>query len=216
VSKTSKNAAAESKTARDRTIEIIAVLMLGVATVGSAWCGYQATRWNGEQARLTHVSTDSRVEASRLFSLATQTVAYDTNMVSQYAQAVVAKNDKLKAFYRASLIRPDFIEILDQWEAQVAAGTLPTNLLDDKAYLDSQFATYRAAEATAEQATSAGEEAGKNADAFVLTTLLLAIGLFFAGVTSSFRFPTARLLLVAASAVTLAVAAARLVDLPIV
>jgi hypothetical protein len=158
VSKTSKNSA-ESKTARDRTIEIIAVLMLGVATVGSAWCGYQATRWNGEQARLTHVSTDSRVEASRLFSLATQTVAYDTNMVAQYAQAVVAKNEQLMAFYRASLIRPGFIEILDQWEAQVAAGTLPTNLLDDKAYLDSQFSSYRAAEATAEQATSAGEEA---------------------------------------------------------
>ena len=36
----------------DRPLEIIAVLMLGVATLGSAWCGYQATRWNSEESDL--------------------------------------------------------------------------------------------------------------------------------------------------------------------
>ncbi len=74
-----------AKSPRDRFIEMFAVILLGVATVGSAWCCYQATRWNGEQDKLVRESTDARVEASRLFSLGTQIVAYDTNVVGQYA-----------------------------------------------------------------------------------------------------------------------------------
>lgn len=194
---------------------MFAVILLGVATVGSAWCGYQATRWNGEQDKLVRESTDARVEASRLFSLATQIVAYDTNVVGQFAQAAAAKNQQLMDFYRRSLVRPAFVPILDRWLAEVKAGQSPQNLLDDKDYLDTQFGPYRKAQAQAEEYTRLGEEASNNSDAFVLTTLLLAVGLFFAGVTSSFRFPPARFVLLVGAALAIALAAARLVDLPI-
>ena len=56
----------------DRLIEMITVLVLGLATVGTAWCGYQAAQWNGVQSTATSTSTDQRVEASRLFGVATQ------------------------------------------------------------------------------------------------------------------------------------------------
>ena len=112
----------EAKSPRDRFIEMFAVILLGVATVGSAWCGYQATRWNGEQDKLVRESNDARVEASRLFSLGTQYVAYDTNVVGQYAQAVAAKNQPLMDFYRTTLVRPAFLPILDRWLAEAKAG----------------------------------------------------------------------------------------------
>ena len=198
----------------DRVIEVIAVMLLGIATVGSALCGYQATRWNGEQARLIRVAADEHVESSRLFSLGTQTDAYDTNIVAQYAQAASAKDEKLMRFYRSSLVRPKFLPILDRWEAEVSSGVLPLNLLDDQEYLDTQFGQYRKVEADATANTLLADEAGRNADAFVLTTLLLAVGLFFAGVTASFRVRVARLMLLGGAALTLSLAAARLVDLP--
>jgi hypothetical protein len=43
-----------SRQSNNRQSEMIAVLLLGVATIGTAWCGYQASRWNkyhGEIAR---------------------------------------------------------------------------------------------------------------------------------------------------------------------
>ena len=206
----------QGKSHRERLIEIIAVLLLGVATVGSAFCGYEATQWNGEEARLVRESSAQHVESSRLFSLATQIISYDTNIVSQYAQAAAAKNEQLKAFYRKSLVRPGFLPILDRWEAEVASGAFPQNLLEDKDYLDAQFADYRKVDAQATASTAAAEIAGSNSDAFLLTAIFLAVGLFFAGVTSSFRYALARYILLAAAAVTVAYSAARIVDLPII
>jgi hypothetical protein len=215
VSKSSAASGGQGKSRRERLIETVAVILLGVATVGSAFCGYEATQWNGEEARLVRQASTDHVESNRLFGLATQIIAYDTNIVAQYAQAAAAKNEPLKEFYRKSLVRPAFLPILDDWEAQVASGVLPTNLLEDQEYLDEQFADYRKVDAAAVTATAAGEEAGNNADEFVLTAIFLAVGLFFAGVTSSFRYPLARYTLLAAAALTVAYSATRLVDLPI-
>src|SRR4051812_41397870 len=162
----------------DRVIEVLAVILLGIATVGSAWCGYQASKWNGKESDAARAASDSRVEASRLFTLAVQGVTYDATMVANYAQAYQEQNTSLVTFYRTSLIRPAFLPVLDQWEAEVRAGRAPTNLLSDQAYLDTQYGPYRAEEAKAERNTLAAQDAGLNSDDFVLTTLLFAVALF--------------------------------------
>ena len=58
-------------------------------------------------------------------------------------------------------------------------------------------------------------QAGVNAQQYVLTTIVLAVALFFAGVTSSFRYKPARAMLIILSLATLAFAASRVADLPI-
>jgi hypothetical protein len=170
-----------------KLLEIIAVLILGITTVGTAWCGYQASQWNGAQSDLARESSDELVEASRLFGLATQKVSYDSTIIANYAIAVQEGDDQLTEFYRKTLVRPDFTATLDKWIAEVRAGGTPTSLFEDTAYLDQQFADYQTA----------------------------TVALFFAGVTSSFRYlPThAFLLILALGAV--AGAALRLADLPV-
>jgi hypothetical protein len=199
----------------DRLIEVIAVVMLGVATVGSAWCGYQASQWNSNQDDDARAATDAHVEASRQFGLATQKVAYDASMVANYAQAVIDGNDKLIAFYRSSLFRPAFLPIVEKWEAEVKAGGTPTNLFQDQQYVKDTFADYQVIEDKATAATLAATDAGKLGDDYVLTTLLLASALFFAGVTTSFRMRVPRLMLLAAAGLTIAYAASRLVTLDV-
>jgi hypothetical protein len=156
-------------------------------------------------------SSTVQVEAARQFGLATQVVSYDSNTISQYANAAAADNTSLMRFYRETLIRPEFLPILDRWEQQVAAGSSPENLLSDENYVDTQLSSYRATEASAE---ALSQEAGDEADDYVLTTLILASALFFAGLTTSFRVRFARLLLLGSS-LLIAYAAARLVDLSI-
>ncbi len=199
-----------------RLLEIIAVLILGITTVGTAWCGYQASQWNGAQSDLARESSDDRVEASRLFGLATQKVAYDSNIIANYAIAAQQGNDKLTEFYRKTLVRPAFMPILDSWIAEAQAGGTPASLFTDTAYLDQQFGDYRAATDKAEKATQASQAAGQTANAYVVTTILLAVALFFAGVTSSFKYVPARVFLLILALGTIAVAASRLADLPII
>ena len=162
--------------AADRLLELIVVLLLGITTVGTAWCGFQATRWNGESGDLNGVATAQRVEGSRLFGLATQRVTYDSMMVAKYAEASQQGNVQLQQFYRRSVIRPEFLPVLDRWEAAVKAGDPTVGVFEDKEYLAGQFADYQETVAAAEQAALESQHAGEVAEAYVGTTILLAVG----------------------------------------
>ena len=199
----------------DRLIEIIAVLLLGMTTIGTAWCGYQAAQWNGQSGDLARMASLQSLEGARQFGLATQKVSYDSQIVAQYAQARADGNTRLQQFYRESLIRPDFLPILDRWEATVSAGQSPLRLTEDPEYLAAQLAEYEKAVAAAEDSANASNQAADTADDYVAITILLASSLFFAGVTSSFRYRPARAFLLILSLGTFAIATARLADLPV-
>jgi hypothetical protein len=199
----------------DQALEILAVLILGLATIGTAWCGFQASRWSGEEGRRARESSDLRIEASRQFGLASQIVQYDTNTVSDYAQALADRNDELATFIRTSLARDEFVPILDQWKAEYGLGEDPANLLENQAYLDAQFAEFRATDAESETVAAAAEQAARNSDRYVGNTVLLAMALFFAGVTGSFRNRVPRLLMLSGAGLIAAWVASQLIDLPV-
>ena len=201
--------------AADRLLELIVVLLLGITTVGTAWCGFQAARWNGASADLAGVASERRVEGSRLFGLATQRVTYDSMVLAKYAEASQQGNAQLVQFYRRSVVRPDFLPFLDRWEAAARAGEPTVGVFEDKDYLAGQFGAYEETVAAAEQSTKESQTAGAVAEGYIATTILLAIGLFFAGVTSSFKYRLARVLLLIAATGSVAIAAARIADLPI-
>ena len=117
-----------SRQSNNRLSEMIAVLLLGIATIGTAWCGYQASRWNQDQGEISRQGSDLRVEANRQFGLATQAIVYDSNLVAQYAKAVVDGDTGLQEFYRATLFRPAFLPVLDRWEQAIKEGETPTRL----------------------------------------------------------------------------------------
>lgn len=199
----------------DKLIELIAVLLLGLSTLGTAWCAYEATQWGGQSSDLGRQSAQQSVENARLFGLATQTIAYDSMTVAQYAQAVSDGNTRLRNFYRQSVIRPDFLPTLNRWEAEVRAGRSPVPLGQDPEYLATQLAPYEKSVAASAEISRQSQEAGTTASAYVSVTILLAVALFFAGVVSSFRYRAARVLLLAASLAVLGVAASRLASLPV-
>jgi len=191
------------------------VVLLGVASIGSAWSAYQVSRWNGVETDEARVSAALRIDASREYALATQIVAYDAAAVSQYAQAIAADNDPLQDFLRETIVRPSFRPIIDDWRDQIAAGELPTNLLQDEDYLTGLFAESTAADAAALATATRSEEAGNNADGYVRITLFFAMALFFAGITASFNSRLARVMLLSAAGITVVVASALLASYPI-
>jgi len=190
----------------------------GVAT---AWCGIQASQWNGKEAEESRDAGIARTDASQEFVLATQIFAYDADMTTQYAQVLAAGDAPTQASLRKNLVRPGFLPVLDSWEAAVVAGDQSSlNLFNDQAYIDALFAESTAAEAESEAALVRSNQASENGDSYLLTTLLTtlltATALFFAGVTSSFTSRPAQLALLSIVLTIIVLAAARLTDLPVV
>ena len=194
---------------------MIAVILLGVATVSTAWSGYQASRWNQEQSDIAREASDLRIEANRQVGLATQTIVYDANLVTQYAKAVSDGDTQLQDFYKSTLFRADFLPVLERWQSAVRSGQTPPRLLEDRDYLDAQLAPYQETQAKAEAKDIESKDAGQNGDDYVLLTLLLAAALFFAGVTTSFKLELARLVLLGLSAVLLAYCISQIATLPV-
>ena len=107
--------------------------MLGLGSVATAWCGIQTSKWNGEEARQSRDAGLLRTDSSELFSFGTQKFAYDANMVAQYARAVVDGDERSQQFIRENLMRPDFLPVVDQWEAEIAATrTIDKSLFEDQ------------------------------------------------------------------------------------
>jgi hypothetical protein len=198
-----------------RLIEIVTVVLLAVATVGSAWSAYQVARWNGTETDEARKSGSLRIDASREYSLATQIVAYDAAAVGQFGQAVAAGNEDLQEFLRATIIRSGFEPILQQWRDEIDAGVVPTNLLENDDYLRELFAKSDELDAASLAAAQRSEEAGDNADGYVRLTLFFATALFFAGITASFSSRTARIMLLSAAGVTVAIAIGLLFSYPV-
>jgi ABC-type Fe3+-siderophore transport system permease subunit len=198
-----------------RFTEVVTVLLLAVASVGSAWSAFQVSQWNGVETDAARASAGYRIEASREYSLATQIVAYDASAVGQYAQAIAAENVELQTFLSETIVRPGFRPIIDQWKQQIDAGELPTNLLENQEYLDELFAASDATDAKALAASIRSEEAGDTADDYIRLTLFFATALFFAGITASFRTRFPRILLLTLAGATLVVAGSLLASYPI-
>lgn len=211
----SSDSGRSSRSQPGRLIEIVTVLLLAVATVGSAWSAYQVARWNGVETDEARASAVFRIEGSREYALATQIVAYDSATVSQYAAAVSTDNERLQEFLRTTLVRPGFLPVLESWEAQIAAGQTPTNLIADEDYLDELFAAADGADADAAGANARSEDAGANADDYIRLTLFFASALFFAGITASFSNRLSRLMLLFGAGGILAVAGVLLAGYPV-
>ena len=113
-------------------------------------------------------------------------------------------------------MRPGFLPILDEWEAVIAeTGEPPPNLVENQEYLDDLFAEANRYDDEAAALSADGDEAKQHADDYIQTTLFMASALFFAGVTASFSSRFTRLILLAASLVTLAYAASRIAGYPV-
>lgn len=118
-------------------------------------------------------------------------------------------------FLRATPVRPGFVPTFENWQAQIAAGQMPTNLLEDEADAGELFAPSDALDAGAGEATARSEEAGANGEDYIQLTLFFASVLFFAGITASFSNRFSKIVLLLGSAVILAAAGVLLARCPI-
>ncbi len=176
-------------------VDIASAVLLALATVATAWSGYQASRWNGEQAKAAARANAARIESTRASGLANAQTQVDVATFIAWADAYAHEDARLTDFY-FDRFRKEFKPAVEAW-----AATRP--LKNPKAPL-TPFAMpeYRLAEQTKAdilQKESERYAAGARAyiqrsTNYVLGVVLFATALFFAGMSA--KLPSRRIRIV--------------------
>src|SRR3954449_8363461 len=92
----------------ERRLELGAVLLLAMTTLATAWCGYQAARWSGEQSQHYARASATRVKAGQAATRAGQLRIDDLLYFNEWLDARRAGDTKLAEIYRRRF-RPEFV-----------------------------------------------------------------------------------------------------------
>ncbi|HEX5916208.1 MAG TPA: hypothetical protein VFY76_00065 [Nocardioides sp.] len=173
--------------------EGVATVLLVVAAVATSWSSYQATRWNGEQAAAAGRTNAIRIEASRADALAEAQTQIDVATFIAWAEADVTGDRELADFV-LDRFRDEFRPAFDAWSATeplTNPDAPPTPFAMDEYQLASQ---QQADELDARAEASAAEVRAdiQRASNYVLTVVLYAVALFFAGMSTRVRAPRLR------------------------
>jgi hypothetical protein len=175
----------------ERWFEIVTAIMLGVVAVATAWSGYQAARWAGEQSTLYAKASALRVDSTRDSTLAGQYRLYD--LVNNWINAYTQGNTKLANTYEKRF-RAEFRPVFEAWLALDPFNNpnAPPGPLFMPQYKVSLADKADQLEAEAAKTFDEGQAAKEQGDAYVLNTVFLAMVLFLTAIAENFRWNTVR------------------------
>jgi hypothetical protein len=180
------------RTRTDERLDLVATVLLALATVATAWSGYQASRWNGEQAKASGRTNGIRILAARAQGLTQAQKQVDVATFSSWADAYARKETTLADFY-FKRFRKEFRPAVQAWiatrplknpDAPLTPFVMPEYKLQAQADADRL-------DAEAALSAAAVQRDIQRSTNYVLAAVLFATTLFFAGMST--KLPTPRL-----------------------
>jgi hypothetical protein len=174
--------------------ELVSAMLLAAAVVATAWSSYEATRWNGEQAKTASKTNAVRIDAARAAGRANFETQVDVTTFSQWIDAFASGDQELTTFY-FQRFRPEFGPAVDAWIA-TRPRTNPSAPRTPFAMPQYRLASREEAErldAEAESLSAQVRQDIQRASNYVLAVVLFAVSLFFAGMSTKLTAPRLRL-----------------------
>jgi hypothetical protein len=177
----------------DERLDVVATVLLALATVATAWSGYQASRWNGEQAKAASRTNGIRILAARAQGLAQAQTQVDVATFSSWADAY-AQGDTMLADFYFKRFRKEFKPAVQAWiatrplknpEAPLTPFVMPQYKLqarEDASRLDAESA----------QSAAVVQRNIQRSTNYVFAAVLFAMTLFFAGTSAKLPTPWLR------------------------
>jgi hypothetical protein len=169
-------------------LEIVATVLLALAVVATAWSSYQASRWNGEQAKTFSRSTATRIESTRESGLADAQTQIDVATFTQWVNAYAQKQTELADFYFRRF-RSEFKPAVEAWIATrpLRNANAPLTPFAMPQYRLAAREEADRLEADAEVLSAKARTNVQRATNYVLAVVLFALSLFFAGTSTKLR-----------------------------
>jgi hypothetical protein len=174
-------------------LELVAAVLLALATVATAWSGYQSTRWNGEQSKAAARANALRIDSAKAAGLANTQTEIDVATFTQWVDAYAQKQTQLTDFYFARF-RKEFKPAVNAWIATRPLKN-PNAPLTPFAMPQYTLAARADAERLDAEAEAYAAQARRNiqrASNYVLGVVLFASALFFAGLSTKLTSPRIR------------------------
>ena len=196
--------------------EVIATLVLALATVATAWSGYQAARWGGEQSSSYSQAGALRTESVRASNQAGQLIQIDIGLFTNWVNAFAAGDQQLTGFYE-NRFRDEFKPAFEAWIATepVANPDAPSTPFEMPEYRVSAAEESSILEEQAAESFAKGEAANQIGDNYILNTVFLASVLFLGGIASRFKAMSARWVIILFSLGILAFGLVNIIIYPI-
>jgi hypothetical protein len=204
-------------TASKRAVfESVAVLLLSVATVATAWCSFQAATWGGISQRRMNLSAAASRRAATTELQAYQLQLVDVLLFSQFINARSSSNEPLSRYY-SERFRGEAKSAFEAWMATrpFENADAPPHPFVTNLYKPRLLEEARSAEVESQGLWEQAGEAGRTSRSYVLVTVLLASALFCGGTAPKFETLRLRRTVVALGLGLLLCAAGRLMSLPI-
>jgi hypothetical protein len=158
--------------------ELVAVVLLSLVAVLTAWCGFEAAKWGGDSSVAFSEASAARIEASDFESQARDARSVDLAVYTQWVLAG-ANDDASLAEYIEARFSPEFAVAFDAWEAD--------GMREQGPFVMEEYVppgTVQGAEAT-DRANALQADAldfNEKGDNYSLMTVLFALVLFLAAI----------------------------------
>jgi hypothetical protein len=176
-------------TRREQLIELLSAALLALATIATAWSGYQSSLWGGEQARHETQASVAIIRTGESFNLAEQKVSMHVNLFGQWMAATSTNNTVLADFLFTRFPEP-LKSAAVAWEATqpLTNPDAPASPFDMPAYLLAERVEALRWEEIAIAESAAADRAGEISDRYLLYTIIFALVLFFGGISGKFAW----------------------------
>lgn len=214
-------------------VELVATMVLAIAAIATAWSGFQSSKWSGEQTIHFSEASAARTESTRASTSAGQLAQIDVGMFSAWLAALdsdlrsgeieivagepyVPDQNTLSGFL-FTRFRGEFSLAVEAWletgplgnsSAPTSPFVMPDYTLDSAAQADALLIQ-------AEQKVADARRANQNSDNYVLTGVLFALVLFFAGISAKLQRARNRSIMMATAILGLASGIVTVLLLPI-
>lgn len=170
-------------------VEVVSAVLLALATIASAFCAYQSTRWHGKEADEFSHSNTTRIHSAEAYLRADMETTIDAAFFSNYAYAYFEDRTELAEFFENDLFSPELREAMDAWKATKPRQNpgAPRTPFQMRQYSNDNLEKARALEEEAREQAARARQYIRYADSYVLLTVLFASVLFFAGISTKFK-----------------------------
>lgn len=208
------DSAAEKNERLDARLELIAVILIGLAATATAWAAFQGGQYDGQMLTAFTQANLSLNDANALYSEGTATYIEDELIFLRYVEAIEEGNDNLAGYLHDSIMSDRLVAGIEWWEGPGAKFDTPF-VDENPAYTIEAYSQGDELSAATDASFEEGQSANETGDTYNLLTVLLAAALFVLGIATSFKVLRVRAGLIGIGAVIFVACTIWMLTLPV-
>jgi hypothetical protein len=170
--------------------EVVAVVLLSVTAIVTAWSGFQSSKWSGAMSISFSQASTARIQAARYETTADRKLTIQVSLYGQWLQAYQDKDTQLTDFLQKRFPEP-LKSTFPLWLATkpLKNADAPATPFDMPQYVVPETVSAKASDAKADAKFAQALRYNQRGDNYTVLTVAFAAVLFFGAISSRMRTP---------------------------